>query len=155
MNNNTNSISKITCNNYESDKYKILIVDDNHFINESLRKLLLNVIDEEHLDFDIIIGQDGFDILKSLLENEKKAHLYKIIFTDENMDFLNGSEAIKLLRIYEKKEKINHINIVSITCYEDLKFVNFILSSGADMVLSKPISKTSIKNIFKKFGLLK
>lgn len=119
-----------------------------------MKRLIKTVLDEVKSEIEIVTFQDGFDILKFVIENEKRLQNIKCIFTDENMDFMNGSEAIKLLRIFEKKEKFVHIYVISTTCYEDPKQVNYILSSGADMVLSKPISKNSIINCFEKFGIL-
>jgi len=129
-------------------------VDDNQIICDTMKRLIKTVLDEVKSEIEIVTFQDGFDILKFVIENEKRLQNIKCIFTDENMDFMNGSEAIKLLRIFEKKEKFVHIYVISTTCYEDPKQVNYILSSGADMVLSKPISKNSIINCFEKFGIL-
>ena len=78
----------------------------------------------------------------------------RFIFTDENMDYLNGSDAIRLVRLWEKKEKLNKIYITSITCHEDPKIVNLILSKGADLVLTKPITKSVIKTTLKKFNFI-
>ena len=43
----------------------------------------------------------------------------KCIFIDENMDYLNGSETIKIIRKLQNMNKINSYNIVSITALED------------------------------------
>ncbi len=154
--NKSNLITKSDClSKNQQQKDFILIVDDNHIISDSLKRIIKNILDEENLFIELIILQDGFDILKYFMGNEKKIEKIKCIFTDENMDYLNGSEAIKLIRILEKKEKFFHINIISTTCYEDPKQINYILNSGADLVLSKPISKSSIKNTFKKFDIIK
>jgi len=70
------------------------------------------------------------------------------------MDFLNGSEAIKLIRKLEKRNKIKHLNILSITCHEDVDTMNFILNAGADGMLSKPLSKSSLYDAFKSLKII-
>jgi len=62
------------------------------------------------------------------------------------MEYINGSEAIKMLRNLEKNNKIKHIKIISISSQEDNASVKMILDAGADLVLGKPISKNLIKN---------
>jgi response regulator RpfG family c-di-GMP phosphodiesterase len=142
--------------NKNDEKVTFLIVDDNSIINDSMKRLLNMVLDKENIEYEIIMLNDGFDILRILLTNMKIKENNLYIFTDENMDFLSGSDAISLVRVWEKMEKISKkINIISITCHEDPKIVNHILSKGADLVLAKPITKTLIKTTLKKYGLIK
>ena len=55
---------------------------------------------EKQLDYEIIQCTDGMDILKFILDENIFDHI-KIIITDENMEYLNGSEAIKIIRMIE------------------------------------------------------
>jgi len=137
------------------EKVVIIIVDDNSIINDSMKRLLDLVLEVENIYYEVIMLNDGFDILRVLLTNKNIKENSIYIFTDENMDYLNGSEAISLVRLWEKMEKIKKINIISVTCHEDPKIVNQIMSKGADLVLTKPITKSLIKTTLKKYGLLK
>ena len=75
-----------------------------------------------------------------------KYDLIKCIITDENMEYFNGSDAIKFIRKLEKVKKFKATQILSLTCHEEKDIVNFIFGSGANMVISKPLSKILIKN---------
>lgn len=150
MNVNSNNIKKL--NNEE--KILIIVVDDNSIINDSMKKLIEIVLNGKKILYEILMLTDGLDVLKFLLSDNDKKSSVRFIFTDENMDYLSGSEAISIIRIWEKAEKLKNINIISITCHEDPKTVNHILSKGADKVLAKPITKSLVLSTFKTFGLI-
>jgi hypothetical protein len=66
------------------------------------------------------------------------------------MYFMNGSEAIKIIRGMEKSRKIKNYFIVSVSGYDDLQTKNLLESSGANLVAKKPLSKNALKDIFGK-----
>ena len=90
----------------ELKKNKILIVDDNQFINDSCKKVLENFSNEYGHNFEIIQCVDGIDMIKLVIEDQNVGNLIKCILTDENMKYINGSEAIQILKKLEKKNKI-------------------------------------------------
>jgi len=133
--------------NYNNEKLtisKILIVDDNQLLNDSLKRILNGILMEHSLKFEIKTLTDGLDLINEVIKDTEQGNRIKCIFTDENMDFINGSEAIKILRNLESKNKIKNIKIVSITCHEEKEILENILNSGADMVIIKPASKDKI-----------
>jgi DNA-binding NarL/FixJ family response regulator len=67
-----------------------------------------------------------------------------MIITDENMEFLNGSEAIKVIRSIENRKKCEKKLIISLTCHEDFAIIDSINKAGADYILSKPLSANKI-----------
>ena len=75
------------------------------------------------------------------------------MITDENMDYLNGSEAIKIIRNIGKRRNKKPINTISLTCNEDNLVGQIILKAGADFILNKPLSKQSIKGLLDKKNL--
>ena len=121
-----------------------MIVEDNQFINDSLKKLLEKVVKENGKDFEIMQMTDGVDMIKQIIDDQSNGNLIKCILTDENMEYINGSEAIRILRDLEKRNRIKHVKILSISCQEDGAAVKMMLDSGADLVLGKPISKNLI-----------
>lgn len=151
-------VSKISNSNNSLiivDKPIILIIDDNEIINHSNKKLFESLIKEQNLNYQIVLGSDGLDIIKTALKYDKNYNLMiKGIFTDENMDFFNGSEAIKFVRNFEKTKNYQKSKIVSITCHEDTKITDYIIKIGADCIVSKPLTKNILLNIFKKIGLI-
>jgi len=88
-------------------KSKILIVDDNSFILEATKVIIKKVLKEAECEMEIISGSDGYDIIHHVIQDQSKGNEIKCIFTDENMEYINGSEAIKILRNLEKKKKLN------------------------------------------------
>ena len=146
--------SKRVIGKEHNKKLKILIVDDNQFINDSLKKLLEKIISEAKKDFEIIQVIDGIDMIKHIVDDQTYGNSIKCILTDENMEYINGSEAIRILRSLEKKNKIKNTKIISISCQEDNFSVKVMLDAGADRVLGKPISKTLIMNTLKDLKVL-
>lgn len=126
----------------------ILIADDNHLINDVNKKIIETCLKKLNADYEIILCSDGVDIIRNIL-NEKMKKSIKCIITDENMEFLNGSEAIKFVRNLESKNYLDKIPIISVTSHEDKTIVNNILSCGANHVLSKPLTISSMINTFK------
>ncbi len=123
-----------------------MVVEDNQFINDALKKLLEKVIKESGKNFEVIQMTDGIDMIKQIIDDQSNGNLIKCIFTDENMEYINGSEAIKILRDLEKQNKIKNVKIFSISSQEDNATVKMLKDSGADLVLGKPISKTLISS---------
>lgn len=147
--------------NINKNLIKLAVVDDNKYIRSSIKRILEKLLEEnlysknrkQRLEYEIIEGSDGVDILKFITED----HLYnriKCIFTDESMEFLNGSEAIRIIREMEKRDKIKQSFIVSISSFEDFQTKTFLESVGANYVTRKPISKSVIKDLLKKLEII-
>ncbi len=149
---NYNSTAIVEINSIE--KEKILIIDDNHFINEATKNILSKVLKESGSKIEIIVGSDGADIIHQVIQDQSKGNKIKCIFTDENMEYINGSEAVKVIRNLEKSLKIKFINIISVTGNEDSGIKNEILKAGVQIVLNKPLSKSVIKGILKDFEII-
>lgn len=137
---------------------KIIVIDDNQIIRNSIKRMLESALTNkpETEKIDICSGTDGIDLIKFIFPDNNIIDTQKVlcVFIDENMEYLNGSDAVKILRHLETKNKLHHINVVSVSCHEDSKFVDFILSSGVDFFLSKPVSKNDITNVLKKLKII-
>jgi len=154
---NSSKSSEKECNNnsgFLKDKKKILITDDNFFIRSSLKNILLELNKEKKLNFEILEGNDGIDILKEIIEHHRTESAIDIVLTDEKMEYLNGSETIKILRMLERENKVKKTIIVSLTSFEDEQSKNLILKAGADYLISKPSTKNQIYNVLVKFGIV-
>ena len=93
-------------------------------------------------------------MIKCIIDDQVNGNMIKCVFTDENMEYISGSEAIKILRNLEIKNKIKQVKILSISCQEDISSVKIMLDSGADLVLGKPFSKALISNSLKDLKIL-
>ena len=67
------------------------------------------------------------------------------------MEFLNGSEAVRIIRKMEENNKILHYPIVSITAFEDTQTRQNIINSGVDSIITKPCNKSDILHLLSKF----
>lgn len=137
-----------------STKPKILVVDDNQHIRSSVAKILKDVLLSNDKVFDIIEAQDGIDILKHVMEDQKNRNLIKCVFTDECMEYMNGSQTIEIIRTMEQLNKIKKVNIVCITSFEDEYNRELILNKGADYIMEKPCNKPAFVKLLVDLNLL-
>ena len=140
----------IASNNYiDDDKFKIVIIDDNKLVRQTTINMLNYVLSNLKMnDFRVVEGCDGIDLLKLVISD--KNYRIKYIFTDENMMYLNGSEAVKLIRRFEHDKKIKNYKIISVTAFDDEETRKNIISSGIDEILIKPCTKFDLLNILKR-----
>ena len=134
--------------NFCNDDFKILVIDDHVLIRQNTANLIKSVLTSLNIfNYRIIEGSDGIDLL-SLIKSDKDYKI-KYIFIDENMEFLNGSEAVFLIRKLESHQKIQKYNIVSITAYDDEETRINIIKSGVNSIISKPCTKSEIMKYLK------
>jgi len=137
------------------EKPFILVVDDNDIINQSNKRLFETLIKEYNLNLCVVQGCDGLDIIRTALNYDKNYNqMLKGVFTDENMDFFNGTDAIEFIRKLEKAKNYRKTQIVSMTCHEDTMITDYIIKKGADYVVSKPLTKNMLFNLFKRLGFI-
>jgi CheY-like chemotaxis protein len=136
----------------EEDFFCIAVVDDQNLIRNNIKNQVIKICEMIRLKCRILEGSDGIDII-NLVINDKDDKI-KLILTDESMNYLNGSDAMKIIRNLELNQKVNRKFFVSITCFEDDYYKQKILNAGADLILSKPTSDDVIKQIiFKAFNI--
>ena len=112
----------------------------------NLIRNVLSVLEINNIQ--IVELSDGIQLLNTIIMDKNDQIVY--IFTDENMEYLNGSEAVKIIRKLEQNHKINKYPIASITAFEDDETRKNILNSGVNFILSKPCTKLDITNILQK-----
>lgn len=125
------------------------MADDNHIIN-SCNENIVNAILKENQELDlyeILLVTDGYDIIKNFLNDEIREKV-QFLITDENMDFLNGSESIKFIRNYERLKNSKKITLISLSGNEDGRMKEYLIKCGADNVLNKPLTKNNVRQIF-------
>ena len=71
------------------------------------------------------------------------------------MNYLNGSDAVSIIRKLEQLNKIKSYYIFSITAFDDIETKNNIMNSGINQIISKPCTKSSIIDVFKKLKVIK
>ena len=118
----------------------ILVAEDN-FANQELITFILESVG---VDFDI--ASNGKEAL-NLYKNNK----YDIVLMDINMPILDGIEAFKKIREYEKSEGVGYTPIVALTANAIKGDKEKFLSLGMDDYMSKPIEMEKLKELFGKF----
>jgi response regulator RpfG family c-di-GMP phosphodiesterase len=109
----------------------------------------------DNMDFEytILLGEDGIDALKFVIDPLLSSRI-KGIFTDENMEFMNGSESIRIIRNLQRMKKISYFNICTITAFEDKETAMGIKFTGVDEILKKPLKKLQLEDYFVRFPFL-
>jgi signal transduction histidine kinase len=130
----------------DSQKDLIVVIDDHKLVRENTINLIKMVLKNFNCkNFDIIEGSDGIDLLRLVMKD--KEGKIKYIFCDENMQYLNRSETVKIIRSLEVNKKIIKYYIVSVTAYDDDNTQRKIHESGFNLVINKPCTKTIISEI--------
>lgn len=127
---------------------KILVVDDNTILRKSLKRQIAGIVKQNNLSYVIEELQDGIDIVYEIIKDVNND--IKFVFTDENMDFLNGSKAIEILNDLYHENKIEKVTYVCVTGFDAPEVKDMIRNSGADYVISKPPDPAEIEKILKK-----
>ena len=132
----TSKKAKITKNiNYIKNK-KVLVVDDN-IINLKLMREILKVLKAKSTLANS--AEEGIE--------EFNAMEFDIIFMDENMPSMQGTDAIKYMRNeYNCKHIETRPIIIGLTGSADKETKDRLMDAGADAVLTKPVQ---IKDIVK------
>ncbi len=123
---------------------RVMVVDDNPinltFMKELLKKMGAN---------DIYLAQNGERALNILKENGR----FDIIFVDQNMPKMDGSELIKHIRELEGNRKYKPITIIGLTGDSTENTTKSMEDAGADDVLVKPIRIKKLLEKIKELGL--
>ena len=69
------------------------------------------------------------------------------------MEFINGSEAVKIVKNLENNKKIKPIIIASITSFEDNFMIKLIQNVGFNYFLHKPCAENNLRKFFEEFKI--
>jgi CheY-like chemotaxis protein len=78
-----------------SESEKILVIDDDPIIRNNMLRMLKSIM-RKFTQLRILEGDDGTELINLVQDNSE--NLIKLIFTDENMTKVEGSEAVLLGR---------------------------------------------------------
>jgi CheY-like chemotaxis protein len=122
---------------YSKKKKRILIVDENK-VNILL---LTSILELEYVSIETAI--DSHIALEKLYRAHRDNNTFDIIFIDQHMPQLLGSEVIERYRAYEKAQDIPSIYTISITGESRLSIEEHTLFA---FHLPKPFNKQMVKN---------
>jgi len=159
INNNNNKNNLGDNLDLNSNKFVFLVIDDNFYIRKSITNLINTTLKSLKktlnfsADFEIIEGNDGIDALKYVIDAKIGSRI-KAIFIDENMEYLNGSETVKLIRSFQSVNKINKFHIASVTAFEDPVTRQNVMNAGVNEIFPKPLSKSHLVDFFQRYKIL-
>ncbi len=134
----TPSEKKKTVNRKMTGK-KILLVEDN-LLNQQLTTSILR---KEGYKMDIgENGQRGYELFR---KND-----YSLVLMDIQMPIMDGIEATRMIRDYEKKSKRPKTTIIAVTAHSKDLEEHKMHEAGIDAYLQKPFTPTELLNLVKK-----
>ncbi len=113
---------------------KILVAEDNK-INQIVTKNLLDII-----GYTCTVVENGFNALQMVQKED-----FDLILMDLNMPYLNGIEATKRIREFDKDTPI-----IALTAAELSEVKEECLSIGMNDIINKPLNKNDLRNIILK-----
>jgi CheY-like chemotaxis protein len=120
----------------ETNKKRVLIVDDNPYI----LKLLTMMLELENLE--VKTANDGSDAL-NLIINESEER-FDIVITDYQMPIIDGQEFAETLKKYDEYK---NIPIILVTQATHIRYENDNKYSVFDKILHKPVTKEALVEI--------
>jgi len=137
------------CNVDMKSMQRFVIIDDHKLVRENTSNLIKKVLKSLGVhQYEVLEGTDGIDLL-NFLRNDVDG-IIKYVFIDENMEYLNGSEAVSIVRKLEEKGKIKKYPIASVTAFDDNDTKSRIIKAGINRIIPKPCTKTDLTNILTK-----
>ena len=130
---------KIEGKHLEQKKYKILLVEDDTYVQTTLFKILLNTN-----RFKIDLAYDGALVLQEVVTNN-----YDLILMDVNLPNLDGNQITRLIRDFPFKN-IKNTPIIGITANAYEESIAECLKAGMQKVLTKPFEKDDLLKLIYK-----
>lgn len=146
------NIDSLSENSQIPKQRKIVVVEDNIIMNSSILKIINTLIDENKMNHRAIACFDGIDLLKEVIESQNKGHIIDLVIIDENMDYMNGSEALGILKKLEDRNRITFPKVVSST--SDISMNHRQKELKIWKIMPKPYNKSSLLSLFKELKFL-
>ncbi len=112
-----------------TEKFKILIIEDEHSVRESYKDML------EFLGYESDSAENGVEGLKML-----DKYKYDIVITDLNMPLLDGLETLKRV-----KKKQPNVEVIVVTGFATIENAIEAMKHGAFDYITKPVSIEHVK----------
>ena len=73
-----------------------------------------------------------------------KQNNYDLVLMDVQMPVMDGPEATRLIRAWEKEQNKKHTTIISLTAHAIREEIDKCMAAGCDTHLSKPVKKATL-----------
>ena len=129
---------------------RILVVEDDFGSRKMMQKLL-----EEYGPVDVVV--DGDEAVNAFKMAHTEKAPYELVFLDIMMPKMDGQEALKLIRAYEKELGISPVHeakVIMTTVLEDPKnVIEAYFKGGATTYIVKPVDRLKIRTELAKLGI--
>lgn len=119
-------------------KYNILLVEDDYLIRKGLKKVILELTDQFHVELEASNGKEALELLKK--------HPVDLVISDVKMPQMDGITLVKAI-----SAQYPEINIIMLSGYNDFEYVRQSLKHGALDYLHKPVEKKELKKLLDTF----
>ena len=129
----------------------ILLVEDSPTIAKMTSMLL------KKMGFHVSTAENGHIGLNMMMSADEEKKKYDLVLMDFQMPVMDGLEATRRYREYEKQKSFTSTKpqlIIGLSATFDTEIINDALLMGLDDYLMKPISSDSIQKMLKKFRLI-
>lgn len=127
-------------NNEINKNLNILLVEDSILIQKTTKRTL------SREGYNVDVANNGLECIK-LIELNKK---YDVILMDLHMPLMDGLEATKRLRIFEKDLSFNQKHlIIGLSANSDEDSSNKAILAGMNNFIAKPLNATELKRCLK------
>lgn len=131
-------------------KLKFLVVDDNRSNQLAIEKLILRYYDKKRKEVDVVVKSldDGIELLNEVYNDLLIGNnSIKMIFCDQMMNYMNGSEAFTIVSKIFKEKNIREIPFVICSAFNDEGHYNKMKALGIELIFEKPLSYGNMEYI--------
>jgi len=123
-------------------------------MRNSLKNLINKILRKKKLldSFDIIEGFNGVDILYKMIHDQSQ-NFIKCIITADSMEYMKGSDALKILKSVEFR-KVKQIPTLLLKTCDDGYLLNNKNIEWVDNVINKPCGENELLKFFKEYRVL-
>ncbi|PPJ50781.1 hypothetical protein CBER1_07460 [Cercospora berteroae] len=129
-----------------SRKLSLLLVDDNPL---NLRLLTTYADKNNHPRLAATNGQEAVEAYKAASSIPSDRNCPEVVFLDINMPVLDGFQAARQIRAFEKETSISPTILIALTCLGSEAAKQEAVESGFDMFLTKPVRPRDLTKILK------
>jgi CheY-like chemotaxis protein len=129
---------------------RVLLVDDEVLIRKCLARYFNKFGNENNMIIDICEAENGFECIEHLYKYYQENKLFDLIIIDETMPIVRGTIVIEMIKNIIFDAKMDNIIIVSYTSYDSVEKKEYILSKGADFIITKPIRYEEFVQVIEK-----
>jgi response regulator RpfG family c-di-GMP phosphodiesterase len=128
----------------------IIIADDEILIRQTTSRIIISVSQQLGLKINIIESSDGMETAYLVYKAAIKGIKISMIFSDENMYFLNGTQSANIILEMTKKIEISEIPFYLVTSYNHYFFESQNIKNIKKNI-NKPLCKNDLLNVFEKY----